>query len=1037
MNLWGSTNGLFSMPRRKSGLSKEELEKAIANESQKFKEFYSWLETHMSSTFFEEISHENLLLVTHNLINFHLQEYFANIYLKKAAIIMCNDSPTADLTILKRFGLQGIRYYRTFVSNEPLPIPEMRSNLRIAIIYFTETTYPSEEILPDNRKEELFQLVRSKNQDVNKDEFDALLKSMDIRFLKSMTTERLIIALNMFFRAKTRDHCQYEVIYDKNWEKEKKPSVRIVLAWKNVPKYFFLYRLAQTIYRYNLDMQRMVATYVDPNSTNSILIMSIAIHGQSGKAAWDEADTSEFLRELVTLKYFEAFDQFEKVFVTPKLITGNMANLLRCIADFVHQVLVHDDPYLYSLSNIEEGILRHPELSICLCDLFRLKFDPTTVDIEEYNIQEKKLQNSIKTLDTGHALNDLRRKNILFQAINFIRHILKTNFYRTNKTSLSFRLDPNCLNHLPYDTKKIFPELPFGIFFLKGMQYIGFHIRFKDLARGGLRTVVPEKSEQVLAERNNVFLECYNLAYTQQKKNKDIPEGGSKAVILLHPFEKITLEIDIFKRELKAANFDAKAIEERLKKYRNLQKIDFLHQAQKSFVNSLLTLVNCDEKGLLKAKNVIDYWNRSEYIYLGPDENMHNEIIEWIALHSEKQGYKIGKSFISSKPSLGINHKEYGVTSLGVNVYMEQVLLFLGINPKKDSFTVKISGGPDGDVAGNQILNLYNDFPNTAKLLALTDVSGTIFDPEGLDLKELIKLFHEAKPIRFYPPEKLNEDGFLLDLKTKKEQTPYITQTLCWKKEKNELTKQWLSGNEMQHLFRYNVHKTKTDVFIPAGGRPRTLSSSNFHEFLDSDGIPTSKAIIEGANLYLTESARKSLEDLGVIIIKDSSCNKGGVICSSLEVLSCLVLSEKEFLEQKNVLVPEILEIIKLAALNEARVLLHTFQEKNIYITDISESISEKINTYKYELLNFLELENLSSDLKDPLIQCLLSYCPKILLKNVNKIIENIPDIHKKAIIACHIAANLVYNRGLDWSPSIVDVLPLIAQDTKIIGKTK
>jgi len=1022
------------MAQRRSGLSEKELESAIANESQKFKEFYSWLENHMSKAFFEEISHENLLLITHNLISFHLQEFFANIHLKNSAIVMCNDSPSADLTILKNFGMHGIRYYRTFVSNESLPIPGMDSNLRIAIIYFTEMEYPSKEVLPENRKEELFELIRSRNADVNRQEFDVLLKSMDIRFLRSMTAERLTIALNMFFRAKTRDHCQYEVIYDDNWSENNKPSVRIVLAWKNVPKYYFLYRLAQTIFRYNLDMQKMVATYVDPNSTNSILIMSIAIHGQSGKAAWDEADISEFLRELVTLKYFEGFDIFEKTFVSPRLITGNMANLLRSISSFVHQVLVHDDPYLYSLGNIEEGLCRHPELTAVICEIFQLKFNPKGCDLEKYNKQKMALEKSINALDTGHSTNDIRRKNILFQAVNFIEHTLKTNFYRANKTSLSFRLDPHYLNNIPYDRKSIFPELPFGIFFVKGMQFIGFHIRFKDLARGGLRTVVPEKSEQVVAERNNVFLECYNLAYTQQKKNKDIPEGGSKAVILLDPFEKISYEIDIFKRELKNAGVDATTIEEKIKEYKKNQKIEFLHQAQRSFVNSFLTLINCDDNGQLRSKNIIDYWNRAEFIYLGPDENMHNEIIEWIAFHSEKHGYKIGKSFISSKPSLGINHKEYGVTSLGVNVYMEQVLLFMGINPKKDKFTIKISGGPDGDVAGNQLLNLYKDFPETAKVLALTDVSGTIYDPEGLDLKELVKLFNERKSIRFYPPEKLNENGFLLDLKTKKEPTAYITQTLCWKKEKNELVKKWLSGSEMQHLFRYNVHKTKTDIFIPAGGRPRTLNSSNYEEFLDSDGVPTSKAIVEGANLYLTESARKSLEDLGVIIIKDSSCNKGGVICSSFEVLSCLILSEQEFIEQKNTLVPEILEIIKKAALNEARILLHNYQKRNTYLTEISDLISKKINSYKYELLDFLELETLSESPKDPLIQCLLVYCPKSLRK-ISKIIENVPDIHKKAIIACHIAANLVYTRGTDWSPSVIDVLPLIAQDPKIIGE--
>lgn len=150
--------------------------------------------------------------------------------------------------------------------------------------------------------------------------------------------------------------------------------------------------------------------------------------------------------------------------------------------------------------------------------------------------------------------------------------------------------------------------------------------------------------------------------------------------------------------------------------------------------------MNCKEDGTLKAKDVIDYLAKPEYLYLGPDENMHNVMIEWIADYSKRVGYKPGVAFISSKPTYGINHKQYGVTSLGVNAYMEEVLLYMGIDPAKDPFTVKISGGPDGDVAGNEILNLYKKYPMTAKLLAITDGSGTVLDPKGLDLSILADL---------------------------------------------------------------------------------------------------------------------------------------------------------------------------------------------------------------------------------------------------------------------------------------------------------
>src|SRR5581483_10477486 len=260
---------------------------------------------------------------------------------------------------------------------------------------------------------------------------------------------------------------------------------------------------------------------------------------------------------------------------------------------------------------------------------------------------------------------------------------------------------------------------------------------------------------------------------------------------------------------------------------------------------------------------------------------------------SKLSKYKPGGAFISSKPGAGINHKEYGVTSLGVNVYMEEVLKYLGIDPFTQEFTVKMTGGPDGDVAGNQMFNLYRFYPKTAKLLATIDISGTIFDPQGLDLNAIYSLFKEGKSIRFYPAEKLHEGGFLLDTSTKREQTAYAQQTLCLRKTGGKIVEEWLSGNEMNHLLRHNVHEVKADIFIPGGGRPRTLNENNYKDFLDETETPTAKAIVEGANLYISPWARRSLEKLGLLIIKDSSANKGGVTCSSFEVLSSLALSEE------------------------------------------------------------------------------------------------------------------------------------------------
>jgi len=1018
--------------------SKEKLQKDIEREGKKFEEKYLWLEKHMPPSFFEEVDHESILLITHSLMGFDLQDYFSHIHIKHSAFALCLDSPEADLKVLKHYQRHGIKNYRTYISNEPPPFAKAKAPLRITVIGLTELTQKPEsieEVFPKDKQKEVFELVKNRNPSVTEKEFHHLVSQLNARFLRSLSGERLVVALDMFFRAKKRDNCQYEVRLNEDWKEKNIPSLQIVFAWRNVPKNNFLYRMAKTILRHNLSLKRANAIYIDPYSRQNILIMSLGIHGMNGKAAWETANIEDLLKELVTLRYFEGLETIESTFVDTRLISGNMGNLVKSMVYFIHQVLVHADANMYSLPQIEEGLCRHPELVVQILQAFELKFHPDKHDMAGYQKMRTHVSSLTENLDTGNETNDKRRKNILKQAINFIEYTLKTNFYRNNKTAHSFRLDPNYLDHVPYDKKEKFPELPYAIFFMKGFHYLGFHIRFKDLSRGGLRTVVPERLEQMLSERNNVFTECYGLAYTQQKKNKDIPEGGAKGIIFVEPNEKIQTEKDIYQKELEEAGFPSDVIEEKLKEYLKEQKLEHMHQAQRSYIESFITLLNCEPNGKIKAKHIVDYWKKPEYVYLGPDENMHNEMIEWIASYSKYYGYKPGGAFISSKPSAGINHKEFGVTSLGVNVYMEEVLRYLGIDPKSDSFSIKMTGGPDGDVAGNEMANLYKLYPRTAKLLATIDVSGTIFDPEGLDLQAINTLFLEQKPIRFYPPEKLSDGGFLLDTKTKREQSAYAQQTLCYKKIGDKVIEEWLSGSEMNHLLRHNVHEVKADVFIPGGGRPRTLNENSISDFLDETGMPTSKAVVEGANLYLTPSARRVLEKLGTLVIKDSSSNKGGVTCSSFEVLSSLCLSEEEFLKEKTTLVPQILEIIKAQARDEARLLLRTHNETGKFLTDISDEISEKINGFMYELLDHFQTMTLSNDPKDPLIQALINYCPPLLREKYHKrILSEVPDIHKKAIIACHIASRLVYHRGLNWSPKVIDVLPLISRDPLIVG---
>lgn len=1011
----------------------EGLKHAMHEETALFERIYLWLEKSMPSVFFTEVSKEWVSLIVHSLMGFKEINYFATIHLKNAAISLCIDSPEADVKILHHYPLHGIKNYTTYISTEPLPFADMECLLRIATLHFTEAFEKIPESLPEESKKELILFLGERHLDWDLHKCEALIEQMDARFLRKLPLERQIIALEMFERAQTRDRCQYEVQFKEDWKEKMTASMYMVLAWKNVPKHNFLYRLARVIQQHGLVMRRVNAAYLNPYEVNGIFMLSFGLHGAQGQAAWEAADIPDFLQEVVTVKYFGSFDPIDEIFIKTHLLRGNLGNFLRTSLNFIHQVLVQVDPNLYSLKNIEEAICRHPELTLKLCETFEYKFHPLRHDLEQFKTSREEFVQLVNQLDTGHEMHDIRRKNILLQAMNFVTHTLKTNFYHKNKTAFAFRLDPHYLECTPFERKKIFPELPFAIFFIKGMHFIAFHIRFKDLSRGGLRTIYPKRQERMLAELNTVFMECYNLADTQHKKNKDIPEGGAKGVIFLKPYERLSSEAQILAHELSAAGLSKEEIETKIALFKSEQEVEYLFQTQRSFIKNFLALVNCGPDGTLKAKQIVDYWKRPEYIYLGPDENMFDSMIEWIAAESKKEHYKPGGAFISGRPSVGINHKKHGVTSLGVNIFMEEILHYLHIDPTTQPFTVKMTGGPDGDVAGNQIMNLYRLYPKTAKLLALTDVSGTIYDPNGLDFASLAKLFHEGKSIRFYPPEKLSIGGILLDKESRREPTPYVQETLCWRNLEGITVSDWISGNEMNALYRNNVHQIETDIFLPCGGRPRTLREGNYRDFFNKEGKPTSRAIVEGANLYFSPLARYYLEEAGVLIVKDSSANKGGVICSSFEILCSLCLSDEEFLRHKEVLIREILERIKQCALNEARLLLSEHKKTGKPLTEISDDLSKRINYFTDQLLVHFETLSLSKDPQDPLIRCFLHYAPPTMSAQFQeRLLSEIPENHKKAIIASHIASQLVYKRGMEWFPTLIDILPILLRDPSL-----
>ena len=218
----------------------------------------------------------------------------------------------------RSLNLYGIKHFCTYVSNTPPPGDNnVQDKLRIVVIHFLGAEDSIEFSFSKEKKSQLKSLVRERNPKVTAQEFDTLIEQINPRFLVTLPIDRIVLALDMFFRAQDRDHCQYEVRYNQDWKKNHQASLHLVFAWKNTSKANFFHYMAMVIYRHKLIMKKVNASYIHMSDQSNILIMAVELHGHINTAAWEEADISDFLKEFVTVKYFPQHDANSAIARTP------------------------------------------------------------------------------------------------------------------------------------------------------------------------------------------------------------------------------------------------------------------------------------------------------------------------------------------------------------------------------------------------------------------------------------------------------------------------------------------------------------------------------------------------------------------------------------------------------------------------------------------------------------------------------------------------------------------------------------------------
>jgi len=208
-----------------------------------------------------------------------------------------------------------------------------------------------------------------------------------------------------------------------------------------------------------------------------------------------------------------------------------------------------------------------------------------------------------------------------------------------------------------------------------------------------------------------------------------------------------------------------------------------------------------------------------------PDVNTNDQIMAWVMdTYSMHVGHT-ATAVVTGKPiEMGGSLGRREATGRGVMIVTREAAKHLGLDIKKA--TVAVQGfGNVGSVSADLIAGLG------AKIVAVTDWKGGVYNPAGLDITKMLDYAKQNKTI----------DGFP-------------------------------GGDPLENdqLFGLDV-----DVLVPAALENQITE--------ENAGVIKAKIVAEGANGPTTPEAHRQLHERGIFVIPDILANAGGVTTSCFE----------------------------------------------------------------------------------------------------------------------------------------------------------
>lgn len=490
---------------------------------------------------------------------------------------------------------------------------------------------------------------------------------------------------------------------------------------------------------------------------------------------------------------------------------------------------------------MSDTLLANPQVTRSLLELFSARFDPEVDETERERIfagvreELAEKMEQVATLDADRVLRTF---------INLIEQSLRTNYYQ-NKRHLSVKLNPEGIEGLPYPR----PKYEIWVY---SPRVEGVHLRFGDVARGGLRW----------SDRQEDFrTEVLGLVKAQTVKNAIIVPTGAKG--------------GFYPKQLPDPSVDRGAWMEEGK------------ASYKVFIRGLLDIIDnqvITEEGekLVPPERVVRHDDADTYLVVAADKGTASFSDTANAL-SVEYGFWLGDAFASGG-SVGYDHKEMGITARGAWESVKRHFNELDHDSQSQDFSVVGIGDMSGDVFGNGML-----LSQHIRLLAAFDHRHIFLDPNpdsAASFDERQRLFNLPRSTwDDYERDLISEGGGIYQRFTKSiEISAQVREALGIEDGTTSMSPPELIRTILKApadlLYNGGIGtyiKASTESDADVGDKTNDLIRVNGSEL-------RVQVVGEGGNLGMTQHGRIEAALHNVILNTDAIDNSAGVDCSDHEV---------------------------------------------------------------------------------------------------------------------------------------------------------